>query len=510
MIQTSRPHFAKRYLYVVLVAVAFSLVALTWPDVNLEKYGVTKRGNSVLRLFDDDNSPSMQDDHEYDEYHSYTYKTSSLDIRKWGCHRNETPLIYVHIGKAGGGQVRARFAAAALDFDRDNWRTSTVDKHYYPLPKGEKAKFCNSKNRNHRYIDTRWSVKTYEGNNPCNATTPLGMALACPSAYGPPNDFCPGCDPKHKNCHTVYVSHNQMGSEFHWLPSLYLEDWWNHMGRRLLLSDRPSSAPSSNLTIFDQGVKALSRAKNKGAVWCPWDGSRRPRTHREIADKYYTCGAPLAAKMDSAFHQVYSSADYSPFYASLPLHRVVLVRDPWTWIMSKFFWHKENQFYMNETTGQKRGIHCRDLSMVEYPESPRGGWANLYLLTYLAYLCGDDCEQRLEAGLMTIEEAEIQAANNLRYSFSVVGLLEETDTFFDMVSSRIAYVNMSLNPHIEGGRHSAKKSKLSIHCSKLYQTQAFQMRFRRAVPLMNTTERLYQLAVQVNRAQQDELNQCTR
>jgi hypothetical protein len=28
----------------------------------------------------------------------------------------------------------------------------------------------------------------------------------------------------------------------------------------------------------------------------------------------------------------------------------------------------------------------------------------------------------------------------------VVGLLNETDTFYDMVTTRIAYVNMSLNP----------------------------------------------------------------
>jgi hypothetical protein len=436
-------------------------------------------------------------------------------VRKWGCQRNETPLIFVHIGKAGGGQVRARFAAAALEFDRNHtdWRKGGQDEHYYPLPHGGKARFCNSRNRNHRYENSEWTSKTYEGTLPCNATTPLGMALACPTPYG---GFCKGCNPRGNSCLTVYVGHNHMGSEFHWLPAGYLQRWWKNRGRRLLqASSNTTSESFSSLELLNQGFQALtptSSKKNGGATTTAGCPSLLTRPSQEVAirEHYQDCGAPLAARMDAAFHEMYSSSpNYAPFYASLPLHRVILVREPWAWIMSKFFWHKSNQKYIDETTGQRHRIRCHDLSQVGYPQSPKGGWADTYLLTYLAFLCGDDCEQRLERGLMTLPQAETQAAHNLQKSFSVVGLLEETDTFLDMVSARIAYVNMSLNPEVQGERHSSKRSETSAVCTRIYQNPKFQTRFREAVPLMETIEQLYQLAVDVNRAQQQELKECT-
>jgi hypothetical protein len=517
-----------RWYWYRLLGVALSLIywIRVLPNIwhsDLNRYtGSTTTKNSRLK------KPSVVQNDDADDHDSPSSSSSSqgtTSIRKWGCHRNETPLIFVHIGKAGGGQVRARFAAAALDFRRTHWRKEIEnDQHYYPLPNGEKAKFCNSKNQNHRYNDTQWTKKSYEGTLPCDATTPLGMALACPNAYA--NQFCMGCDPRRTTCHTVYVGHNHMGSEFHWLPALYLQKWWKDQGRDLLVAASAAAGGSSNnipadaaasLAMLGRGFEALSPTVAGGPLWCPWGSLHRPFLGFNIRANYTTCGAPLAVRMDSAFHKLYnsssSSADYSPLYASLPLHRAVLVRDPWAWIMSKFFWHRSNQWWMDDETDggpTKRQIHCHDLSKIDYPKSPKGGWANQYLLTYLAYLCGDDCEQRLERGLMTIQQAEVQAANNLRNSFSIVGLLEETDTFLDMVSARIAYVNMSLNPEVQGERHSAKLgSEDYIVCTRIYQTPKFQTRFREAVPLMGTMERLYQLAIQVNRAQQDELDECT-
>ena len=41
-------------------------------------------------------------------------------VRRWGCNRTETPFIFVHIGKAGGGEVRRRIAAAAVNYTRPN------------------------------------------------------------------------------------------------------------------------------------------------------------------------------------------------------------------------------------------------------------------------------------------------------------------------------------------------------------------------------------------------------
>jgi len=40
-------------------------------------------------------------------------------IRSWGCHMTDTPFLFVHIGKAGGGIVRRRLATAALNFTRN-------------------------------------------------------------------------------------------------------------------------------------------------------------------------------------------------------------------------------------------------------------------------------------------------------------------------------------------------------------------------------------------------------
>jgi hypothetical protein len=297
-----------------------------------------------------------------------------------------------------------------------------------------------------------------------------------------------------------------MGSEFHWLPTKYLQKWWNATGKRLLLTADGTKIGSS-LTVLDQGFEAL--IPKEGPFWCPWGLLHRPGWEMGIRAFHKKCGIPLATMFDAAFRQVYESSNYSPFYASLPLHRVVLLRDPWTWIVSKLFWHRSKTKWI-DSNGRMRSIHCHNLSHIQLPKSTMGGWANQHLFRYLSYLCGDDCEQRLERGLMTIGEAEVQAANNLRHSFSVVGLLEDTQAFYDMVTARIAYLNMSLNPEVQGGRHSTKISPESIICSQYFQNNTnFREAFREAVPLMGVMERLYQLAVEVNAFQQRELDECT-
>ena len=480
-----------------LIAVVASLVAMH-PNNDLVGWDLVVHKEALSYLWPGAQGPART------FLRQTPYDPSSKKIRRWGCHRNETPAIYVHIGKAGGGQVRTRFAAAALDFNRENWRVGDEDNHYYPLPGGEKAKFCNSQNRNHRYADTQWSRKTYEGNLPCNASTPLGMVLACPNAYQEKKFACPGCRPNREDCHTVYVGHNLMGSEFHWLPAKYLQRWWNATGKKLL-ETADGNSNGTSLTMLDQGFEAL--IPSAGPYWCPWRQIHRPRWETGIEGLHGLCGAPLAALSDSAFRQLYDSADYSPFYASLPLHRVVLLRDPWTWIVSKLFWHRSKTKWI-DSNGRMRSIHCHNLSHIQLPKSTMGGWADQHLFRYLSYLCGDDCEQRLERGLMTIGEAEVQAANNLRHSFSVVGLLEDIQTFYNMVTARIAYLNMSLNPEVQGELHSSKRSKESITCSRIYQNRKFQEAFREAVPLMSVMERLYKLAVEVNTFQQQDLNEC--
>jgi hypothetical protein len=182
--------------------------------------------------------------------------------------------------------------------------------------------------------------------------------------------------------------------------------------------------------------------------------------------------------------------NYAPLYASLPLQRVTILREPWSWLVSKFFWHHDLD----------TDKECDDL---EYAED----WANRYILQYTTYLCGDDCAIRLERGRMTMEEIWIQSETNLRQSFSVVGLLNETSTFYEMVSSRVAYLDMSLNRHVQGDRHTGRNKK-TRYCHKLFLENDFQVRFREHIPTVKLLERLFEVGEQVNRFQLEELRAC--
>jgi len=108
----------------------------------------------------------------------------SQSIRSWGCNRTETPFIFVHIGKAGGGTVRRRIAASALDYNlssssseaerRAEW--ATLYHAYYPIVRNNqtyKARYCHSGYFNHR----RTNQPTFEPCVICSATTPVGQAL---------------------------------------------------------------------------------------------------------------------------------------------------------------------------------------------------------------------------------------------------------------------------------------------------------------------------------------------
>jgi hypothetical protein len=126
-----------------------------------------------------------------------TNNNNKPPIREWGCHRSETPLIFVHVGKAGGGEIRARLAGAAEDYNRTTWHVPDQDNRFYPIgngidatTEGRKAKFCNSIYANSRLIPEnnhttplRNPKDSFEGELFCNATTPFGMAIACPIGY---------------------------------------------------------------------------------------------------------------------------------------------------------------------------------------------------------------------------------------------------------------------------------------------------------------------------------------
>jgi hypothetical protein len=210
--------------------------------------------------------------------------------------------------------------------------------------------------------------------------------------------------------------------------------------------------------------------------------------------------------MDDTFRQFWrqqtnqttKQINYAPLYASLPLHRAVMLREPFSWLVSKFSWHHV----------ETRRMKCDDMDKAISNDPSNFGWAYRFCLEYLLALCGDECVNRYEHGMLTLEELEAQAETNLRQSFSVVGLLHETDSFYDMVTARIHYVNMSLNPNVAGARHASSKTVNIIRCSSLFDKKDFQERFKEKLPILAALDRLYKVGVEVNRFQQEELKQC--
>ncbi|KAL3913967.1 MAG: hypothetical protein SGILL_006284 [Bacillariaceae sp.] len=509
------------------------LVPYNYPDIG--RYTIEKYDDYGSAFFSAISSEGQQ---QHREYEDTTGTTSSAfrnnnnfndqeSIRKWGCDRMETPTIFVHLAKAGGGSNRARFAAAALGYNRTEWHSPDGDNHHYPVvsdaaygqqqPETRHAKFCNSLNQ-HFVVPTRdvngtlQTHKTFEGSLPCNASTPMGLAVGCPKQV---LRQCLGCDLSGETCDTVYVGHNFLGSELHWLPPKYLKKWWH---------ENWVPTTGSALTGLDHDIEETWKrlgGTTQDTVWCdegynvPVRRSMnqtevchgRPRHTLQILQRYegdgsyYTqCSAPIAAQADGQFQDFWKNAgapertqDYSSIYASMPLHRTTVMREPWSWVGSKFFWHRYPD----------RGFTCdKDLHT----------WMYDLVHAYLMPFCGVDCSNRFSLGIMSYDEAAAQAASNLRQSFSVVGLLNETDRFYEMVSSRIGYLDMTRNPHVHGKKHKSAGADKDEEerCKALFNTPEFQEEAKQAVPEMKLVEQLFNIGVEVNRFQQEELSQCGR
>ena len=202
------------------------------------------------------------------------------------------------------------------------------------------------------------------------------------------------------------------------------------------------------------------------------------------------------------------------------------------------------------------------------------GWVARFALIYLFYLCGNDCMIRYELSLLhsststsssrllMLKELEQQAIYNLRNSFSVVGILEyekkrrkndddddggggnakrktETTTtndsnmnnneneneqqghhrddnhmpFYEMVTRRIAYLDMYLNPKVIGQKHSTndKHQHDVIDCKQyILQNKTIQKQWLQRIPELRIINNLYNVAKEVNIFQQNELKtKCT-
>ena len=484
---------------------------------------------------------------------NYKSNINHNTIRRFGCHRTEMPAIFVHLGKAGGGNVRARFAAGAQNYNRSNYKHVDADEHYYPLPQqhnnnhsstmlGQQqqsrgGKFCNSAH----YWHLPEPARAFEEVQVCRATHPLSMAIACPE---PLQKRCRGCeafilqqqqagsnDDNHTRqqlllsaCHTLYVGHNHLGSEIHWLPPKFLQRWWHS----LVKAGRVAS--SSNKTLVEEQIaQELAHLDPQDRQWCRQKAMSRPEKKPDI-----DCMQAKARQLDALVRGVQiqrrnnnqdgyaestiitttmvhtnnpetrpnerAQTDYSSLYASIPVHRMIVLREPFDWLLSQFFWHKFT----------RAGVNCTHFDRpIKSKIGKPSPWPQKYILeNYLLTICGVDCSNRWYTGKMTVEEMEIQATNNLRQSFSVVGLLEDLDSFYSMVSRRLSYIDMSLNPHVQGVSHPSRKTQHQHWCKKKFHDPLFRDYLREKVPIMRRLERIYAVGLEVNRFQKEELESC--
>ena len=478
-------------------------------------------------------------------------------IRSWGCNITTTPFVFVHIGKAGGGNVRRRIASAALNVTRtaNNWRNPRKDDHYYPItaPDGSehRAKFCSSQRFRHQPSVYR----SFEGfSQRCTADTLLGHILACPEFFnlGCGEQYHP-LDPN--AAHLVYAGHNHFGTEVHWLPIPYLKDWWSTFWSR------------ARIDQLDPVLEKINSLDGE-LQWCR--DLPRPLLVNDVDEKdreqYWDCAKDHIQPQADAWArktvlQRFSKDVLTPkqqgrawgqMYASLPVTRVTLLREPWSWLSSKYAWHKIAKRYdmqcddltlatiigpavaeeqrsdrkrtrallaknrNNSSDHRSTVLHIRSTNNSKFSDDMytdlhlhfRPGWARMMALGYILQLCGEDCHTRLEAGHATLDEIEAQAAYNLRHSFAVVGLLHEQETFLDMLHARVDYINMHL-PDAEvfmGGKHKSKKDE---YCAELFHDPKYQRDLLAAAPEMRALLRLYEVGVQVNRFQMQELEQCS-
>ena len=255
-----------------------------------------------------------------------------------------TPLIFVHIGKAGGGTIRARFSAARPNFKHDDWRKEDPDAVYPVALNNDNgtgtttpAYFCNSGHATFRSTPR----ELYEETLLCHATTPLGAAIACPEHMARLKHSCPmSCGPEDTACHQVYMGHNIVGAEWHWLPYKVLRKWWRDNFQAVL--------PTDLFATYDQYLATL---EPRNTDWCPYeqDGLSRPGGRRDYRDKVLPCSIPLSQTVDRLAYQVMAhlqqqpqnslvpsaTEDWSSLYASLPVLRTTIMREPWSWLVSK-------------------------------------------------------------------------------------------------------------------------------------------------------------------------------
>ncbi|KAL7559768.1 hypothetical protein ACA910_010438 [Epithemia clementina (nom. ined.)] len=585
--------------------------------------------------------------------------TQNDDIRSWGCALTQTPFIFVHIGKAGGGSIRRRIAAAAFNYSRRTkyWYDNSKDNSYYIIRQNNKnnnnnnrigefhsepatnttptnknntmqftelkAYFCNS---GHLQFMPLKQHDSFEGTRVCTASTPIGQALACPEyyAFNANTKHCGGDKVNDReSANIVYTGHNGFGTELHWLPVPFLQDWWQ---TRWANTRRGTNSPKhtlpSNITSnnHNKKIRMIDHGRFIANQWQRLDGvhafcgnrtlprvmepGRRRRNEKQKAQlEKCVQSEKIISKIDQAVRRVIldqpkhdpettiqsnnsqKTAEairhgraWSAVYASLPVLRVVMVREPFSWFASHYAWkdlrrkgvpcdnvafatagagyfsfykklsrknntqRSENEVSFNRTTTKKNdnnghenktkiyftGNKYNDDQYVEHQdEAP--GWVVRLALDHIYQLCGSDCRVRHFQRQATLTELVAQAEANLRHAFCVVGILEHgQEVYFDMIARRVEYLQNISRP-IEKDKESSPLLLLQQHqrqqhdqpfhlhstvghderCKQKFRGDPkFQQALTDGSPEVAALIHLYEVAVQVNQFQQDELNQC--
>ena len=138
-----------------------------------------------------------------------------------------------------------------------------------------------------------------------------------------------------------------------------------------------------------------------------------------------------------------------------------------------------------------------------------------FALEHLMYLCGEDCVGRLMRGEASLNDVEAQAEENLRHSFAVVGVVERLSRFNGMVGKRVAYLgNMMHQNNASSGSmktHSSRTKRNAVEveqCTRAFADPAVRERLKKKHPELGALVRLYDVALEVEQHQFDELSAC--
>ena len=143
------------------------------------------------------------------------------------------------------------------------------------------------------------------------------------------------------------------------------------------------------------------------------------------------------------------------------------------------------------------------------------GWIKVFLFQYLLPICGEDCATRYAAGKASWEMLEMQAEENLRHSYAVVGLLEEIDDFYSMIDARVKYMNPLVDKNlisvvVDGAaKHVSGETEESIRCKQRFKDPSFQKELLERSPELRSILHLYEVGKKVKREQMAELKQCS-